>query len=762
MTNPLSLEEWKADPAAAIDRLFAPGGPAEAAFARLGLPYSPNPVQIGYAKTLAAAAARGCDPRTKGRVTPVEASTGIGKSFVILCVAGISAVLAKKPAVVTTYTRFLNRQLNGQDGAAAAAAVEALTGMRPKQSVYRPRSAFASPGRIEAALELLALDDGQESHLAQAKAALGELRDWTLSELEAAESAPRHLVGRMGGLVETFVEAHPQHERVMAKTPMDYFALDPAAPASEQACYEAYAAETVGSDVVVATHAALIRQMTAGGRALSGGRDGICILVADEANRIEEAGKLALGVRRSVGVVVRETSVLLTALSSAEVPDAVRRQAAALMVDRHLPAAERAMEAMRAAAAFRHPAGGEIPVTGREAWIDDLREGRSAAMEAMRVLAKWRRLPELNQAMETIERRERDVGDFLDCVEACRIKAEEGRVPENMKFLDTRLPFLSFSPTRTDPSVVLDPKYGGKALALLWRGETMPADAVVLTSATLATPGLKGAEAFASVLRGVGLGERAANVNRDLASFHEMRDFGKMEAVVLASPEAPVPGHGDGEEADPGLSWAAYVAGALEAALADDFKGLGTNKVIALATSFLDAAAIGREAKARGIDAIVRTVSDPVGAGFDALEARGGGLLVTVGAFDGINRPGFFDHLVIPRLPFPPSHEKTGAPFAYKAKGGESVRYSHTLETMLRMLRQGIGRAFRSRSDRAKVWILDPRFGLPESVERRLLAFSHSRARKAYQGAFPERFRNALDQAEVYAPQTGSGERKAS
>jgi len=765
MKEALTLDEWTTDPAAAVARLFAAGGPAEKAFSRLGLPYEPNPVQVAYAATLARAAVRGCDPRTAGRVTPVEASTGIGKSFAILCVAGITAVLRRRPAVVTTYTRFLNRQLAGPDGAAAAYAVEAMTGMRPKQSIYRPRSAFASPKRIEEALELFGVEEREGFQPLQARQALEDLRGWTLAEIGRAEASPRKVVADMGGLVETFVEAHPQHERTMSKVPLDYYALDGLSPANEHACYRAYEAETVDSDIVVATHAALVRQLTAGGTALSGGRDGLSILIADEANRLEEAGRLALGVRRSVGSVVKETSVLLSAISEAAVPDAVRREVAALMVDRHLPAAERAMQAIRETASVRPGVGTEVAVSGREAWIDALREGHAASSAAMRLLSKWRKLPELKQAMETIERRERDLADFLDCAEACRIKAEEGKVPENMRFLDMRQPFVSYSPSRSDPSVVLEPRFGGKSLALLWKGDRMPADAVVLTSATLATPGLKGAEAFASVLRGVGLGPGATHVNTDLTSFHEMRDFGTMDQVVLASPDAPLPGTVDAdepEEGDPPATWARYVAHALKAALADDYKGQGTNKVVALATSFMDAAAIGREAQAIGLDVVVRTPSDPVNDGFDFLAAKASGVLVTVGAFDGINRPGFIDHLVIPRLPFPPNPEKSGAPFIYRATGSSAVRYSRTLETMVRMLRQGIGRAFRAKSDRAKIWILDPRFGLPESLERRLLMFSHPRSRKAYHGAFPERFRQALDEAIVFDPEPVPSERKAS
>lgn len=110
----VTLAEWLADPAGVTRALFAPGGPVAAEFPN----YAANAVQVDYACNLARILARGARPETAGLVTPTEADTGSGKTLAILVTSLLNAVLREKRALVTSYTRELNRQMMGQIGRA--------------------------------------------------------------------------------------------------------------------------------------------------------------------------------------------------------------------------------------------------------------------------------------------------------------------------------------------------------------------------------------------------------------------------------------------------------------------------------------------------------------------------------------------------------------------------------------------------------------------------------------------------------------------
>jgi hypothetical protein len=462
------------------------------------------------------------------------------------------------------------------------------------------------------------------------------------------------------------------------------------------------------------------------------------LVVLDEANRVEDAGRLSLGVRRSVAGISREASVLLAAMAEDGTAQATRN-AVARVVDRWIPKADELLDTLRSVSGGDDASSG-IPVTGAEKWVGLLRDVHAESVAAAGILSKTGG-DAVAGALHTMKRRGQDIEAFIAVVErGGQARAAGGRVDGPAKREDYLRAKVRFSPTRRDPALSLEPKAGSRVIGLLWNGQESLADAVVVTSATLATPGMSGNRRFSSILSALNLHEGSPNVNFDLGGSHEMKRFGKMRGVVLADPQAPLPSDGEGG-IDP--AWVIYVAGGIRAALTETWRSDGRNRVVVLTNSFADAAAIGTELSDLGGSLIVRGRGDALSPGFDALEAMRSGVLVTTGAFDGVNRPNLMDHLVIPRIPFAPG----SASFSY---GEDGVNASRALEEVSKILRQGLGRPIRSATDETKVWILDPRIGLPEAVQSRELRLPHARSQPILLAAFPERFASVVADADIW------------
>ncbi len=84
-------------------------------------------------------------------------------------------------------------------------------------------------------------------------------------------------------------------------------------------------------------------------------------------------------------------------------------------------------------------------------------------------------------------------------------------------------------------------------------------------------------------------------------------------------------------------------------------------------------------------------------------------VLISPAAWEGVNLPSMVDQLVIPRIPFAPPER------AREAVLGRSQAH-RSVQRGQRKLKQGIGRALRRQSDKATLWVLDPRFPLPREL----------------------------------------------
>ena len=751
----VTLAEWLADPAGVTRALFAPDGPVSAEFPN----YAVNTVQVDYATNLARILVRGATPETAGLVTPTEADTGSGKTLAILVTSLLNAVLRDKRALVTSYTRELNRQMMGRDGRVAAAVVTRVAGRPAVIAVRRPRSAFASPTACRAAAQRIEREATGRSEAdidaRESAAALRLLGEWAdkaaLRAVEAGAVGKRTYATRFDGLIETFREENPGLERAIDRVPFEHYTLSAFHPEAEQAPYVAYRDSSQGADLLVATHAILIIDQACHGSILDPQGRGWASIVCDEGNRLEDAGRTALGTKRSASTVKFDRAAVLEAIAPLDLPVARRQAIANHMLD-HAELADAFLAALVADADKRAPAPERgYRVRGDEPWIETMAK---VVESTEAVIGFLKGLPgdvALDLA-STLQRRQADHSAFLECVDRGTKMASyrPGQdIPASHR--SWAYPVVDLSPRRRDPSLATVPKRGARVVSRLWRGDEIKADAFVVTSATLASPALKGKNAFLPMLETIGLDAASNNVGQDLALSFKQRDFGRLVELWLADPGEALPSQAvddEGEYRSP--EWLSYVADGIAAAHADAWNPQ-RNRVFVLCTSFDEAAAVGgalaglvpdEELRVRGPD-------DPLRHGLEWFLAQERAVYVTVGAWDGIDRIGLADHLVVPRLPFPaPGHDRRAGVFSWVDKDGEE-RVSNAIERMLMLLAQGLGRAFRQKSDAAKVWVLDPRIGLPLSLQMEH-GPGHDRSRPYYLDAFPKRFQAAIDAAKVF------------
>jgi Rad3-related DNA helicase len=142
-------------------------------------------------------------------------------------------------------------------------------------------------------------------------------------------------------------------------------------------------------------------------------------------------------------------------------------------------------------------------------------------------------------------------------------------------------------------------------------------------------------------------------------------------------------------------------------------------------------------------------------------------LLVTPGAWAGLDLPGLVDNVVVLRLPLgrpDPLRESTLAA-ALERRGltdadARSILANEARGDAMRRLTQGMGRGVRTPDDSCTVWIADPRFPLPPAMVadlRRGLTQGPARGWEDMAKAIPLRFRqppgrSAYDRARVIEP----------
>ncbi|WP_050927821.1 ATP-dependent DNA helicase [Aestuariivita boseongensis] len=299
-----------------------------------------------------------------------------------------------------------------------------------------------------------------------------------------------------------------------------------------------------------------------------------------------------------------------------------------------------------------------------------------------------------------------------------------------------------YSPVRRYPSlqtVALEP---ARILGRLWHrprdGREPILRAMAFMSGTLSVPGEK--RPFSDFCRRLGVNDRWSNIAEHRSKNWDHRTFGSCE-FVLADRQVPSPWvHIEGQEPERNLDWVAYAKEGIQAARREG------GRVLVLTASYDDAIVLSEGLE----DALVHERGMALTKLVEAFQAVKDAVLFSPCAWAGVDLPHMVDHVVIPRLPMSrPDELREKVIRAHRLARGRPVDtigfelMAQSRADAKRRMAQGQGRGIRVRDDHCKVWILDPRFPIPEALRRNLrlrLAQGSAKEWTDFLSVIPERF----------------------
>jgi ATP-dependent DNA helicase DinG len=278
------------------------------------------------------------------------------------------------------------------------------------------------------------------------------------------------------------------------------------------------------------------------------------------------------------------------------------------------------------------------------------------------------------------------------------------------------------SPVRGLPSLVLRANNPGRMLKLVWTIEGAPlARAVLWTSATLTVPGFRDEKGWLNA----GFASGIDMADDDLAPVNLRGRFAPDNFGLLtyrpAWPAAPVPSPGKHQQL--GREALGYIASVIETARAEG------GRVLVPVPSYRDVEQIGPLIEG----AILHCQGTNIRTHLAEYISGPKAVLISPAVWVGVDLPGLVDHVVIPRLPFPPP-----------AEDAEAID-APAIAAMLMKLTQGIGRAIRRADWKASFWCADPRMPPPSALIERDMIAPGKVANSLYLAAIPKRFRDLYE-----------------
>lgn len=677
--------------------LWAADGAVARTFQRLGRYYEPRHDQQIVANIVDQALAR--QGSTRVGIVPIEAGTGVGKTLGYLIPGALHTNTTGSRMLVSTHTIALGTRILHKDGLIAQGVVEGLTGKRPRIAHMRGRTHFVSASRALAVGSLLR-DDGLP-------------RSTWQPYLDIANSARRTMRLALEALADE--DRSEQAEAIVAASLLDTIEEATGIPLAREdisllgsshdddlAPHRLSRELATAASILVTTHAYTATSLAR--KALFGAaEEPFGLLVVDEADQWASAAASVSLVSASMAELRRSIDALLSANRHAR--NTKDNDQIALLSNQTLGSIE-------ALAALAPTVPGKItPLRADDAAIKLLGTICSQANEIIGLAA--RRRSHTAAASDILRERADDlkrIGMATDGKES-----------------DFWVPHWSTSRIHGLPSIAIKGKMPGRIMKRLWAGapDSAPlARTVILTSATLSTPGFKDAVRWKSIELATGADPLTGMVLTDLACTIQPSKFGQMK-VRFADPRAPVPraGYEDGTA----LEALDYAVAVIKAAMANS--ALRAGRTLVLVPSYADA---GRLAPLlTGV--VVHREGQALKAMLEIYRITEGCCLITPGAWHGTDLPGLVQSLVITRIPYPPRN----------LDGKESM--ARNLSETLAKLSQGIGRAIRCMTDDATIWFADPRMPVPETVisQTGLLRSPHSNA--ILLSAIPKRFRDTFD-----------------
>jgi ATP-dependent DNA helicase DinG len=713
---------------------FAAGGPVDAEMKKLGKAYRPNPQQIAYAK----AVANSFENATPGigEVSLYEAETGVGKSLGYLVPMAVHCARTGQRGLVSTYTINLQTQLMGKDVPVAIAVAKAITGIQISAAVRKGRRNFLSPSRIVALMAAMATD--------------GALTDDARISLEALRSFAE-ASGDIAEWKETF-----------GPLPCGISEADVCLTAvcsdDDQQRYKDHVVGSHTADIVVTNHALTMISAIRWNRLLAGESDGFDIGVIDEADRIPHAAESVFDTRVSAPMMRRT----LTAVSDAGI-DTIKAFAALKDWEAWMGATFEKME--HRPGFTRDDRGGHVLLSAPN--MADLRKeavGHAVYLSGLLLEASTRGKKAGVDAGVVAEMR--DMVEELRSFANGTLDAKEG------EHSAIQCPLLRWSPVRSYPSLSIVPVYPGRLAARLFKpGKSSDGTeyapflrSLVFTSATLDAPARSQSESdadFRSFRSEVGIyydrsnPEKVKNVSPDRCQRFAPEVFGRWSSLHLADRAAPRPTAkvDDEEIVTTNPAWVEYAADGVVAAHA------AGGRTLVLTTSYVDTQAIAACVRAAGVDVIEHVRGTKLVDALAKYRETPNALLISPAAWEGVDLPGMVQNLVVTRLPFGSlDNARSGArAAALRARGlsEDAIRaidFSSVALGAKKRLKQGFGRGIRQASDDVRVWMLDPRFPLPQSITSNRRARAYNDASFAgFSDCIPERFRSGFDDVYGYA-----------
>jgi ATP-dependent DNA helicase DinG len=731
MTMKISMSDWKSEQNTVLSAYFADGGLLSKA---VGNRYRHSQVQCDYANALQAHLLHSTS--SPAIAVMLEAATGVGKTHGYLGPSIIHALLQGKRVHISTYTNELKRQV-GDDARIAAAALEPIVGRRARVAMRYANHEFASPDRAINLAERLEHENGGET---PASLTLKALADWTADEIKFTKTNPIQAVAEGRGLVSTWRGLNPVLSLDLPNDAYDLWCIDPIG-GDDLTLRNAYDAAMENADVVICSHATTIIDANLGGRLLGGVEKPFGVSIIDEADRMADAARSVLSQKTSLRSLERSILTVQAGLESdgyglsetqmAEMSEAIAHYQRVFGKITEL--ADRLSTENRA----RSTRYDHMPVLGDEDWLIYVNQAGDAACELGELLYDAN-INRLRPVSDTLIRRGEGALKF---VEAARDpKKSQGRT------------FISFSPVNSEPSLLIDARYAGRMLNRLWNGtrridNTPLSESVVLTSATLTQPGARGPQRWKQLMFDIGLDMGGGAKFNAVGSGSFAPDvFGEVR-FVLTDPASPIPARRDEDGIDPSNAHRVAMISAAAARPGRD----GRRNVLVLTTSFRDTEALNQASAAAGLEdrLILRDRNMSLRRALHLFSTTKDAILITPGAWEGVNLPGLIDHLVIAKLPYAPPEDDFGnAIWGFDEENGRRV--SRDINNAMRKLKQGIGRAIRAADDDATIWIADPRFCLPAAVEEREMTVSPYQRNRVMHECVPTRFRAALDAAEIF------------
>ncbi len=716
-----------------------------------------------------------------------EAETGTGKTIGYLVAAGLACVTHQARAIVSTFTLALQRQMIqtdehgevvGGDVLTALNLIEQATGRRLKAALRIGRRNFTDPKRVEGVVQRLQRASTRPSE--DDEVALDQLLQW-------ARDNPGHEA-------REFLEAFG-YDCLPCNLSIDDLCItgDTDQESAAWAYYAEHTHRSKDADIVVTNHAMLLANAMYGRSALLTHLDDerrLCAIVVDECDRMEDAARMATSDIVSLRNIQREVAAIDP---QADQSDSLSQAIEALI---------EVFNDVHDTHADQHTrADGEMVM-----FWDELRPSEQSSLcTCLQVIGvrgrqTFQRLGEgakdaQADLLRSVEEQVRALFGMLDVVQG-----QGGRTDPKTGVAQEDYVALRWSPQRAYPSFRRFRLYPARAIKPLWsiprpeeatsdtsgdaeldakrlrrealreQRERLRAHALVLTSATIRSPGRENKNHFIAMEQAFGIYAKenpCAGMNASGASFAPKR-FGQV-SFVFSAPNAPdvyldkaqdvLADDADWTAQEQDLraeynpAWIEYNVRAVQAAQAQG------GRILVLTNAYASSAAIAQALRETGLTVIEKRREIGMEICRDMLVDDPNGILVAPSAWEGFDlglrfgpdgRQAKIKHVIVTQVPFQaPDGALSKAVLRYltarvgKASKARSILFGSLRDKAARKFRQAFGRGIRGTDDAFTFWMTDPRF--PRSkLARRHYALNDptagSRNFDVFRDVLPERF----------------------